>query len=419
MLELVILTSIIIVPIVLAGLLSASETAITAISLAKIHKLKTNGNKRAQVISDLREDKESLISTILLANSTFNIIASTVATAVLIRYFGEGGVIYATVLMTILIIVFAEILPKTYAIAYPEQVALSFAYFLKIAVAICSPITRTINVIVVFILKLFKMHDASNGSIVSPTEEIRGTIEMHHKQGSVDHGDKYMFDGIFYLSETNVGKVMTHRKNMRSINIDLDIENIIAQIKDIGHTRIPVWQNNSDNIIGILNTRDLLYNILEKQNFNEINIKDLIAEPIFIHENTALDIQLAEFKEQKARFAIVIDEYGDIQGLITLSDILEEVVGCIHDEHDKAQEEIICLNGACTVKGDLAVRDLNRMLHWNLPEDEATIAGLLIHELEQIPEVGENFAFNGFNFVVLAKEGNQLTNIRIEKMQNE
>jgi Mg2+/Co2+ transporter CorB len=419
MLELVILTSIIIVPIVLAGLLSASETAITAISLAKIHKLKTNGNKRAQVISDLREDKESLISTILLANSTFNIIASTVATAVLIRYFGEGGVIYATVLMTILIIVFAEILPKTYAIAYPEQVALSFAYFLKIAVAICSPITRTINVIVVFILKLFKMHDASNGSIVSPTEEIRGTIEMHHKQGSVDHGDKYMFDGIFYLSETNVGKVMTHRKNMRSINIDLDIENIIAQIKDIGHTRIPVWQNNSDNIIGILNTRDLLYNILEKQNFNEINIKDLIAEPIFIHENTALDIQLAEFKEQKARFAIVIDEYGDIQGLITLSDILEEVVGCIHDERDKAQEEIICLNGACTVKGDLAVRDLNRMLHWNLPEDEATIAGLLIHELEQIPEVGENFAFNGFNFVVLAKEGNQLTNIRIEKMQNE
>ncbi len=399
MLELIILISIIIILIILSCLLSASETAVTALSLAKIHKLKTDGNTRAQVISDLRENKESLISTILLANNAFNIVASTIATAVFIKFLGDGGVVYATILMTVLIIVFAEILPKTYAIAYPEKVALSFAYLLKITVSVCRPITMAMNYFVVFIIRIFKMHNHLHANLVSPTEELRGTIEMHHKQGSVDHGDKYMFDGIFYLSEANVAKVMTHRKNMQSINIDLDTKEIISQIKKIGHTRIPVWQNAPDNIIGVLNTRDLLYKILLAEDVQDISIKDLVTEAIFIHENTALDKQLAEFKELKARFAIVIDEYGDIQGVITLSDILEEVVGHIRDEHDNIQDEVICLDGSCAVRGDMAIRDLNRMLHWSLPEDEAsTIAGLLIHHLEKIPEVGESFVFNGFNF---------------------
>jgi Mg2+/Co2+ transporter CorB len=419
MIELITL-AFVIIPIALAGLLSASETAMTALSLAKIHRLKTDGNKRAVIISRLREDKESLISTILIANSIFNILASTVATAALIKIFGDEGVIYATILMTVLIILFAEILPKTYAIAYPEQVALSFAYFLKVSVGICKPITKMINFVVLFIIKTFKMHKSCVEGEISPTEEIRGTIEIHHKQGYVDQGEKYMFDGIFYLSENNVGRVMTHRKNMYSINIDLDVKDLISQIQEIGYTRIPIWQDNPDNIVGVLNTKHLLNKLLIEKEIDKIKIKDLVREPVFVHENTSLGTQLSEFKRDKNRFAIVIDEYGDIQGLVTSSDILEEVVGSVvHDEHEKAKEEIVYSNGFYTVRGDLSIRDINRILHWTLPEEEAsTIAGLLIHELERIPDVGENFISNGFNFTILAKEANQLTIIRIKKLEN-
>jgi len=418
MLELITL-AFVLIPIALAGLLSASETAMTALSLAKIHKLKMDGNKRAVIISRLREDKESLISTILLANSIFNILASTIATAALIDIFGNEGVIYATVLMTVLIILFAEILPKTYAIAYPEQVALSFAHFLRIAVSICRPITRTINIIVIFIIRILKMDNNNSQGYVSPAEEIRGTIEMHHKQGDLDYEDKFMFDGIFCLNETNVEKVMTHRKNMQSINIDLDIKDFISQIEKIGHTRIPVWQGNPDNIIGVLNIKYILSALLVNHDLSKINISDLIVAPVFVHENTSLGSQLTDFKQCKNRIAIVIDEYGDIQGLITLSDILEELVGSIHDEHDKVQEEITYSNGFYTVKGDVAIRDINRILHWKLPEDEAsTVAGFLIHELERIPDIGEVYIFDGLSFTVLAKETNQLTIIRIERIEN-
>lgn len=400
----------------LSGLLSTTETAITAMSIAKIHKLKTDGNKQAVIISKLREDKESLISTILLANNACNILASTLATALLIEMFGSEGVIYATIIMTVLIIIFAEILPKTYAIANPEKAALSFASFLQITVNICRPITKMINIIVDFMLKIFKMEDAS-GHLVSPTEEIKGTIELHHQEGSVDQSDKYMLDGVFYLGETHVSEVMTHRKNMHAINIDQDIKEIATQIREIGHTRIPVWRDKPDNIIGILNTRDLLFALLDKQNIDKVNISELITGPMFIHENTALDEQLAEFKSRKTHIAIVIDEYGDIQGIITLSDILEEVVGTIKDEHDEKEEEVVLQDNFCIVKGDVTIRDLNRRLNWSLPDEEAsTIAGLLIHEAEKIPEANENFLFYGFNFTIIEKKLNQLTRIKIEKV---
>ena len=320
--ELFVVLIAILIPLLLSCFLSAAETSITAMSTAKIHKLKSDGNKRAAIISKLRENKENLISTILLTNNACNILASSVATALLIKVCGDEGVIYATLIMTVLIIVFAEILPKTYAISNPEQVALAFASFLRITVMICLPITKMINIIVEWIIAIFKMENQSH-HLVSPTEEIKGTIELHHQDGLVDQSDKYMLDGVFYLGETHVSEVMTHRKSMQSINIDLDIKEIVTQVRNIGHTRIPVWKDKPDNIIGVLNTRDLLHSLLLEQDLSKINISDLIVEPMFIHENTALDEQLAEFKLRKTRFAIVIDEYGDIQGMITLSDILE------------------------------------------------------------------------------------------------
>jgi len=416
MFELLFIIITIIIPMVLSGLLSATETAITAMSIAKIHKLKTDGNRQATIISKLREDKESLISAILLANNAFNIFASTMATGILIRKCGEEGVFYATILMTVLVIVFVEVLPKTYAIANPERVALTFASFLKVTVTICLPIAKAINKVVVSIMSYLKMNH-KEVYLVSPTEEIKGTIDLHHKEGAVDQSDKFMLDGVFYLGETHVKEVMTHRKNMQSINADDDIQEIISQVRKISHTRIPVWRENPENIIGILNTRDLLHFILQQQDISALDINKMISEPIFVHESASLDEQLADFKARKTRMAIVIDEYGDIQGVITISDILEEIVGLIQDEHDKEKNDIILQDGQCLVKGDVNVRDINRAFNWHLPDDEAsTIAGLLIHNAERIPEVGEKFEFEGFIFDVVSKNLNQLTSIKITKI---
>ncbi len=399
-----------------SALLSMAETSITAISTAKIHKLKTDGNKQAAIISKLRENKESLISTILLVNNVCNIFSSSLATAVLIEIFGGEGVIYATLIMTILIIIFSEILPKTYAITNPEQVALMLARFLQIAVQICYPFTKAINFIVTGILKLFRIHHAQQ-QLISATDEIKGAIQFHHQEGGVDQSNKFMLDGVFYLGETKVKEVMTHRKNMKTIDISLSKQEIAKQIKEIKHRCIPVWQDKKDNIIGILNTRDFLYSLLNQNTLQEIDIAGLLTQPMFIHEHTPLDEQLAEFKEQKTRIAIVIDEYGDIQGIITLSDILEEVVGRFQDKYDSEKDDIIFYESGCIVNGQVPVRDLNRMLNWSLPDKEAsTIAGLLIFESERIPEVNEVLNLDNFKFTVVEKENNQLTRIKIEQI---
>lgn len=404
----------IIIPLIFSSLLSAAETAITAMSTAQLHKLKNDGNKRAIILHKLRKNKESLISTILLSNNICNIFASTMTTALLISIFGDEGVIYATLIMTIIIIIFAEVLPKTYAIANPESLALRFAYFLKIISIVFLPLTKILNKVIQLSNRFLNITHPTE-KLVSATEEIKGTIDLHHSQGSMDQSDKYMLDGIFYLGETKVGQVITHRKNMQTINIDLDIKEILSSVKEIRHSRIPIWKESSDNIIGILNTRELLYRILEGQDLNSIIINDLISKPKFIHENTPLDEQLSEFKTSKSHFALVIDEYGDIQGLITLSDILEEVIGYMQDEFDNEKEAIIWQNNHCIIKGDVAVRDLNRALNWNLPEETNTIAGLLIHEAERIPNNEEILYFHGFVFTILAKKFNQLTRIKIEK----
>lgn len=416
MLELFFISLAVFIPLIFACLLSATETAVTAVSNAKMHKLKKDGIKQAITISQLKEDKEILISTIIFANNLCNIISSTMATAFLIKVFGDEGVIYATFIMTVLIIVFAEILPKTYAIANPEKVALSFAGFLLVTVTICKPIVKFINLIVSKI-SFFLRLNTSNMHPISPTDEIKGAIDLHHKQGSVDKHDKYMLDGVFSLSETYVHKVMTHRKNIYSIDIDKPIKEIIDQVRSIPHTRIPMWKENPDNIVGILNTRELLNKLVLHDNFNKFKIKSVLSKPLYVHENTSLDEQLVEFKSRKSRLAIVVDEYGDIQGIITLSDILEEVVGHIYDEKDSADNNQLVIDGnICVVKGDVPVRDINRNFNWHLPEDEvSTIAGLIINGAERIPEVNEEFSFFGFDFVILEKEGNQLTSIKITK----
>lgn len=402
--------------IIASGFFSGSETGLTAASRAKIHTLKKQGDKNAALVEKLRRRKDRLIGTILLGNNAVNIMASAIATSVAIRYYGDDAVIYVTVTMTMLILIFAEVLPKTYAFHNAEQVSLKTAPIMVVLVKILAPVTAAVQAGVNVILH------GVGGKKTTETmsvDELRGTIDLHHHEGRVIKRDRDMLGSILDLSETEVNEVMVHRKNITSINVELPPGEIIAQVLDNTHTRIPLWKDKPENIVGILHVKALLTTLRSYEgDINDINILSIASEPWFIPDTTTLNNQLFRFRQRRNHMAVVVDEYGDLVGLITLEDILEEIVGHIYDEYDIATQGIKRLkSGKIQVIGELTIRDLNRAMDWELPdEDAATIAGLVIHKAETIPEVGQKFEFFGFRFKILKRQHNQITSLQIEKL---
>lgn len=402
--------------LLLSAFFSGSETALTATSRALLHELERKGNGRAQLVQKLISAREHLIGAILLGNNFVNILASALATTVLVDFFGDTGVIYATLLMTALVLIFAEVLPKTYAIANPERMALAVAPFINIIVAIFGPVTRVVQLIVRQVLKVFGVNLEESTAVLSAHEAIRGTINLHHHEGSVIKDDRDMLSGILNLREMDVSDVMIHRTKMLALDASLSPTQIITQLLDSGFSRLPIWRDDPDNIIGILHAKDLLRALNgSRGDTTKINIEKLCTKPWFVPDTTQLQEQLDAFLTRKTHFAVVVDEYGVVMGLLTLEDILEEIVGEISDEHD---EEVIDLQpdktGAVRVDGTLPVRDLNRAMDWSLPDDEATtVAGLVIHEAQTIPEISQVFTFYGYRFDILERDRNQITSIKI------
>lgn len=412
---------IIAVLILLSAFFSSSETGLTAISRARIYRLETDGNRRAKMVHRLRNKKEALIGTILLGNNLVNIAASALATSVAIQLWGDNGVWYVTAIMTLVVLVFAEVMPKTFAINNPEKVALFVAPVFVWLVKIFAPFTAAIQIIINGILRLFGVDLKPGTTLISAADALRGTIELQHREGDIVKLDRDMLGGILDLAHTEVGEVMVHRKNMLTIDVDLPVAEIIRIAVDSDHSRLPLWQDDTDNIVGILHIRDMMKAIQLKgaQALNHNDVLDILAKPWFIPESTNLRDQLLAFRHQRQHFALVVDEYGALLGILTLEDILEEIVGEIDDEHDQPDsgEIVKAPDGSYSVEGKVTLRDLNRFLDWNLPDDNAnTIAGLLIHEARLIPDIGQKFEFHGCHFTVLAKEGNQLTRLRLEKL---
>ena len=402
--------------LLLSGFFSGSETALTAVSRARIHHLARKGSTRAKAVSWLIDRREQLIGSILLGNNLVNILASALATSVMISIFGPAGVAYATVTMTVLVVIFAEILPKTYAIRYADRVALGVAPAARGMVWLFSPISNTMLGLVRLILALFGVDRRDRGNIVSAADEIRGAIHLYTSRGSIIKHDRDMIESILELSEVELSDVMVHRKNMFTIDAGEPAKTIIAQILESPHTRIPIWRDDPDNIIGVVQVRDMLRVLSDVGgNVEELDIDALASDPWFVPETTTLNEQLSAFRRRRVHFALVVDEYGALMGLVTLEDIIEEIVGEISDEYDEAEIEFRTLpDGRCIVAGTAAVRDLNRAFDWELPEEDATtIAGLVIHEAQVIPNVGETFEFFGFGFEVLRRQRNQITALRI------
>jgi Mg2+/Co2+ transporter CorB len=405
--------------LIVSAFLSGSETALTATSKARMLRLQQEGKRRAQWVIFLIEQKERLLSAILLGNNLVNILASALATRLFLEAFGETGVVYATLVMTVMVVVFAEVLPKTYAILAPDATALRAAGPLRILLAVLAPATRVLSFVSSSILRLTGLSKNAGLSLVPAHEEIRGAIDLHHQEGAVHKGDRDMLGGILDLGDTSLDEIMIHRSAILTIDADLPSDEITAAVLDSPYTRIPLWRDNPENIIGILHAKDLLRALANSPvGATGLDMENLASPPWFVPETTSLSEQLNAFRERKAHFALVVDEYGALMGLVTMEDILEEIVGSIDDEHDRPDNMLRQRpDGTLEVSGALSVRDLNREMGWNLPDDEASsVAGLVIHEARVIPDIGQVFEFHGLRFRIMSRQKNRLMQIRISRL---
>ena len=421
--ELIFLPLAILFLLLLSAFFSGSETALTGASRARLHQMEQSGNHRASLVNRLRDKHTKLISAILLGNNLVNILASSLATSIFISYFGDIGVAYATLVMTVLVLVFAEVLPKTIALRRTIPVALFVAPLLQPAIVLLSPIVMSINYIVDTTLSLMgiKGYDGDTDTLTDAAQdELRGAIELHSEDAGIIMHERYMLDTILDMDEVDLGEIMVHRKNVEMVDGAKPVREIIDQVLGSPYTRLPLWKDNPENIIGVVHAKDLLRALIPLDgDYEKLDFEAIAVEPWFVPETTTLRSQLNAFLDRKSHFALVVDEYGALMGLVTLEDILEEIVGEIADEHDLAVSDIRMLKaGRVVTKGDVTIRDLNRQLNWSLPDEEAaTIAGLVIHEAQIIPDIGQAFLFHGYKFEVMRKEHNQITELRITPLE--
>ena len=413
----IITLTIIFILLLLSAFFSGSETALTAASRPYMHQLEQTGDKRATLVNRLLQDQGHLIGAILLGNNLVNIMASALATSLLISIFGEAGVIYATVTMTFLVLIFSEILPKTYAIRNSNVAALALAPVVQVIVIIFKPFSWIINLFVRVIFKLFGASYHASDAYEAGAEELRGAIELHAGEDEqVVRHERAMLRSVLDLAEVQVSEIMTHRRNIATIDANQPQNQAIEQILASPYTRVPLWRDDPDNIVGILHAKALLRAIRgHNNNTKPIDLIGLASDPWFIPEQTLLLDQLESFRQRREHFAVVVDEYGSLMGIVTLEDIIEEIVGDIDDEHDVTPHEVKREHdGSFILDGSETIRDLNREYEWGLPDEEAaTLAGLILHESRRIPQVGQSFIFHDFRFDILERQLHQITSVRV------
>ncbi|OUD08183.1 hypothetical protein BVC71_14545 [Marivivens niveibacter] len=413
--------------LVFSAFFSGSETALTAASRGKLRSAADKGSKGAETALDVTEDNERLIGSILLGNNVVNILATSLATALLTKVFGQNGVALATLAMTLLVLIFAEVLPKTYAITNSETVAARVAAPIKVVILIFSPVVAAVQVLVRLVLRICGVPIDPDSNVLAVREEIAGALQLGHSEGVVEKEDRDRILGALDLSDRFVEEVMTHRSGIEMLDASLPVGELLTRVLDSAHTRLPLYKDDQENIVGVLHSKDLLramHKMLEDGQMDtaemaRFDILSVAMEPYFIPETTTLDDQMRKFLHRKTHFALVVDEYGGLQGLITLEDILEEIVGEISDEFDEPEDDMIqpTGDGAYIVDGAMTIRDLNRARDWQMPDDEAnTLAGLVIHEAQMIPVEGQVFSFHGFRFEVTGKEQNRLTKIKVRPL---
>ncbi|WP_071674974.1 HlyC/CorC family transporter [Nioella nitratireducens] len=413
--------------LLLSAFFSGSETALTAASRGKLRTQADRGSAMADKALKLTEDSERLIGSVLLGNNLVNILAASLATSLFTRAFGESGVALATLVMTLLVLIFAEVLPKTYAITNAEKAAAAVSPMIALVILVFAPVVSMVQVLVRGMLRVFGVQTDPDSAVLSAREEIAGAITLGHSEGAVEKEHRDRLLGALDLGERTVEEIMLHRSSIEMIDAEEDSEAILSQLLQSPHTRLPVYRGEPENIIGVAHAKDVLRAMdrlmrgpeASASGLAAFSIIDVAMKPYFVPETTTLDDQMRQFLRRHTHFALVVDEYGALQGLITLEDILEEIVGEITDEFDVEEEVNLTpgADGSYLIDGGMTIRDLNRATDWNLPDEEAnTVAGLVIHEAQMIPEEGQVFSFHGFRFEVAERQQNRLTQIRVRKL---
>ena len=413
--------------LILSGFFSGSETALTAASRGKLRMQADKGSTGAKRALRITEDNERLIGSVLLGNNLVNILAASLATALFTRLFGESGVALATLVMTMLVLVFAEVLPKTYAITNAERAAALVSGPISIVVHVFAPVVSVVRLLVRGMLRILGVSVDPDSNILAVREEIAGALQLGHSEGVVEKEDRDRILGALDLRERAVEEIMLHRSGIEMIDAGNEAADILEQCLQSNHTRLPVYRDDPENIVGVIHAKDLLramYKLIggpegDAAALKKFDISDVAMEPYFVPETSTLDEQMRQFLHRRTHFALVVDEYGSLQGLITLEDILEEIVGEITDEFDPLAENAVKTDaeGQYLVDGAMTIRDLNRANDWNLPDEEAnTVAGLVIHEAQMIPTSGQVFLFHGFRFEVLNREGNRITQLKMRPL---
>ncbi|WP_366555739.1 HlyC/CorC family transporter [Aquibaculum sediminis] len=409
--------------LVFSAFFSGSETALTAASRARMHTLERQGDARAAVVNVLWQRKERMIGAILLGNNLVNILASAMATSVLISLVGETGVVYATLGMTALVLIFAEVLPKTFALYHADRMALTVSKPMRVIVLLLSPVVQLVQFIVTRTLRSVGAGPDSHAAAERWEEELRGAIDLHQSEGDEEiRHEREMLRSILDLADVEVVDIMVHRRNVLALNIDDEPARLVQMVMNSPYTRLPLWKDTPENIVGILHVKALFRAVQAAEgHLDTLDVKAVAGKPWFIPDSTDLLSQLQAFRTRKEHIAVVVDEYGEMMGIVTLEDILEEIVGDISDETDVGIEGVDLLqDGTAIVAGTVTIRDLNRRCDWRLPDEEAsTVAGLVLHEARLIPEVGQNFSFHGFRFEILGRQRNQITLLKITPLANE
>ena len=413
--------------LMMSALFSGSETALTAASRGKLRAQADKGSTGAAAALKVTEDNERMIGALLLGNNIVNITSASLATALLTRMYGDGGVALATFVMTALVLIFGEVLPKTYAITNAEVAASCVAPLIRVVILVFSPVVSVVRALVRLLLRLFGVRADPDGHILALREEIVGAIALGHSGGAVEKEDRDRLLGALDLNDRTVDEIMRHRSQVEMVDADRSPDDILTQILASPHTRLPVYRDSDENILGVIHAKDLLREVDrlvrgpqgDAKALADLDILKIAMKPYFVPDTTALDEQMRQFLKRQTHFALVVDEYGALRGLITLEDILEEIVGEITDEFDLAHDTVLkrAENGDYFVDGSMTIRDLNRAMDWQLPDDEAnTIAGLVIHEAQMIPNEKQAFSFHGFRFEVVTRRENRIMKLRVRPL---
>ncbi|WP_437130140.1 HlyC/CorC family transporter [Peptostreptococcus russellii] len=397
----------------ISAFFSAAETALTSISKVRVRHLKEEGVKGASVLEKLISEPKKLLSTVLVVNNIVNIAATSISTSVMVGLFGSQGVAWATAIMTVLILVFGEVTPKTLASNNKEGVSLAVAKILNLSIVIFAPLVFLINLMTTLIFKILRIEDDDPKSLVTE-EELKAMVNFSHEEGVLEQEEKAIIDNVFEFGDMKAENAMIQRIDMVTVSADANYDELLNLFKEEKMSRFPVYRGNIDNIVGILNIKDIIF--LTDEEEETFKVEDYMRDVFFTYEFKKISQLLEEMKLAKTQIAIVLDEYGGTSGLLTIEDLVEVLVGDIEDEYDEHEEEIVKIsNNEYIVDGSTKISDVNEYLHKDIESGEFdSIGGYIIGYLNRLPIEGEEIELNNFIRVkVLSLDKNRIAAIRM------